>query len=180
VLKYYAIRQIGSVTAKYQRSPYRCRSNMPRLSRIAAFCALFSIPALAQIDPRVETAIVTETPINGVSTTPDGRVFLLYARVDGSTGPTIVERIGNTTEAYPNLEWNSYNSTKDPATHFVRINSQRIGPDGHLWAVQRVRSSSLSTLNPMKSRESIQWATSHSRIVYSTTSASTQRPTRLT
>jgi hypothetical protein len=108
---------------------------MPRLSRIAAFCALFSIPALAQIDPRVETAIVTETPINGVSTTPDGRVFLLYARVDGSTGPTIVERIGNTTEAYPNLEWNSYNSTKDPATHFVRINSQRIGPDGHLWAV---------------------------------------------
>ena len=108
---------------------------MSRVCRIAAFCALLSIPALAQIDPRIETAIVTETPINGVSTTPDGRVFLLYARVDGSTGPTIVEQVKNTTEAYPNLEWNSYNSTKDPATHFVRINSQRIGPDGHLWAV---------------------------------------------
>jgi hypothetical protein len=108
---------------------------MPSLRCIAAFCALLSIPALAQIDPRIETAIVTETPINGVSTTPDGRVFLLYARVDGSSGPTIVEQIGNTTKAYPNLEWNSYNSTKDPATHFVRINSQRIGPDGHLWAV---------------------------------------------
>ncbi|KAM0708618.1 hypothetical protein Q7P35_005270 [Cladosporium inversicolor] len=108
---------------------------MPHLCRIAAFCALLSLPALAQIDPRVETAIVTETPINGVSTTPDGRVFLLYARVDGSTGPTIVEQVGNTTEAYPDLEWNSYSSTKDPATHFVRINSQRIGPDGHLCAV---------------------------------------------
>ena len=108
---------------------------MLRLSRVAALCALLSVPTLAQIDSRLETAIVTATPINGVSTTPEGRTFLLYARVDGSTGPTIVEQVGNTTEAYPNLEWNSYNSTKDPATHFVRINSQRIGPDGHLWAV---------------------------------------------
>ena len=80
---------------------------MSRLCRIAAFCALLSIPALAQIDSRIETAIVTETPINGVSTTPDGRLFLLYARVDGSTGPTIVEQIGNTTEASPQLEGNS-------------------------------------------------------------------------
>jgi hypothetical protein len=108
---------------------------MPHICQFVALCALLSSSVLAQIDPRLHTAIVTETPINGVSTTPEGRVFLLYARVDGSTGPTIVERVGNTTEAYPNLEWNSYNSTKDPATHFVRINSQRIGPDGHLWAV---------------------------------------------
>jgi len=108
---------------------------MQRLCRIAAFCALLSTSALAQVDPRIETAIVTETPINGISTTPSGRTFLLYARVDNSTGPTIVEKLGNTTTAYPNLEWNSYTSTKDPATHFVRINSQRIGPDGHLWAV---------------------------------------------
>jgi len=91
--------------------------------------------ALAKQDPRLETAIVTETPINGVSTTPDGRTFLLYARVDGSTGPTVVESIGNTTMTYPNLEWNSYNASKDPSTHFVRINSQRIGPDGQLWIV---------------------------------------------
>jgi hypothetical protein len=91
--------------------------------------------ALAQQDPRLETAIVTDTPINGVSTTPDGRTFLLYARVDGSTGPTVVESIGNTTMPYPNLEWNSYNASKDPSTHFVRINSQRIGPDGQLWIV---------------------------------------------
>jgi len=108
---------------------------MPRLWLLAALCAFLSSPILAQLDPRLETAIVTETPINGVSTTPEGRIFLLYARVDGSTGPTIVEQVGNTTKPYPDLEWNSYNSTKDPATHFVRINSQRIGPDGNLWAV---------------------------------------------
>jgi hypothetical protein len=90
---------------------------------------------LAQQDPRLETAIVTDTPVNGISTTPEGRQFLLYARVDGSTGPTVVESIGNTTVPYPNLEWNSYNASKDPSTHFVRINSQRIGPDGQLWIV---------------------------------------------
>jgi hypothetical protein len=103
-----------------------------RLTLLSTF--LWSL-VFAQQDPRLETAIVTDTPINGISTTPEGRQFLLYARVDGSTGPTVVESIGNTTVPYPNLEWNSYNTSKDPSTHFVRINSQRIGPDGQLWIV---------------------------------------------
>jgi hypothetical protein len=103
-----------------------------RLTLLSTF--LWSL-VLAQQDPRLETAVVTDTPINGISTTPEGRQFLLYARVDGSTGPTVVESIGNTTVPYPNLEWNSYNTSKDPSTHFVRINSQRIGPDGQLWIV---------------------------------------------
>lgn len=103
-----------------------------RLTVLSAF--LWGL-VFAKLDPRLETAIVTETPINGVSTTPEGRTFLLYARVDGSTGPTVVESIGNTTMPYPNLEWNSYNASKDPSTHFIRINSQRIGPDGQLWIV---------------------------------------------
>jgi hypothetical protein len=89
----------------------------------------------ANLDPRLETGIVTETPINGVSTTPEGRTFLLYARVDGSTGPTVVESVGNTTTPYPDLAWNSYNASQDPSKHFVRINAQRIGPDGQLWIV---------------------------------------------
>ena len=103
-----------------------------RLTLLSTF--LWSL-VFAQQNPRLETAIVTDTPINGISTTPEGRQFLLYARVDGSTGPTVVESIGNTTVPYPNLEWNSYNASKDPSTHFVRINSQRIGPDGQLWIV---------------------------------------------
>lgn len=100
-----------------------------------ALCALLFNTVLTQQDPRVETAIVTDTPVNGVSTTPEGRVFLLYARVDGSSGSTVVEWKNGTTAPYPNLEWNSYNASKDPSTHFVRINSQRIGPDGNLWIV---------------------------------------------
>lgn len=102
---------------------------------LAGLCAIGIYNAFAQQDPRIDTAIVSETPVNGVSTTPGGRIFLLYARVDGSSGPTVVEWQNGTVTPYPNLEWNSYNSSKDPSTHFVRINSQRIGPDGHLWIV---------------------------------------------
>ncbi|KAK3070410.1 hypothetical protein LTR53_010507, partial [Teratosphaeriaceae sp. CCFEE 6253] len=88
-------------------------------------------------DPRIQTAITTQNPINGVSTTPDGRLFVLYARVDGSKGPQVAEwdYATNTSTAYPNAEWNNYTTGKDPATHLVRTNSIRIGPDGLLWLV---------------------------------------------
>ncbi|KAI1076123.1 major royal jelly protein [Whalleya microplaca] len=88
-------------------------------------------------DPRVQLALTLETPSNGVSTTPDGRTFLVYCRVDNSTGPGVVEWDNSTQTgtAFPDEEWNSYTATKDPATHFVNINAQRIGPDGALWIV---------------------------------------------
>lgn len=90
-------------------------------------------------DPRVKTELVLEHPANGVSTTPDGRIFLVISRVDGSTGPAIVEydRSTNTSTAYPNEEWNSYAEGKDPGTHFVGINGQRIGPDGKMYVVDK-------------------------------------------
>ena len=87
--------------------------------------------------PQITSALTLDTPVNGVSTTPDGRVFLLYARIDGSTGPQVVEwhSDDNTTTPIPDEEWNSYSEDKDPATHLIRTNSQRIGPDGALWLV---------------------------------------------
>ncbi|CAJ2503642.1 Uu.00g110360.m01.CDS01 [Anthostomella pinea] len=88
-------------------------------------------------DPRLVEAITTDPPINRVSTSPGGRLFVPYARIDGSTGPTVVEYnlTTNATTAYPDVRWNSYQPGDDPATAFVRINSQRIGPDGCLWLV---------------------------------------------
>ncbi|EME46713.1 hypothetical protein DOTSEDRAFT_169508 [Dothistroma septosporum NZE10] len=88
-------------------------------------------------DPRIETALTLDVPCNGVSTTPSGRLFLVLARVDGSKGPAVVEYNRTTKEmtAYPNEEWNSYQEGDDPTTKFVRINSQRVGPDGHLYLV---------------------------------------------
>ena len=90
-------------------------------------------------DPRLNIEVVLDVPTTGASTTPDGRIFFVLARVDGSTGPQLVEyhRSSNSTTAYPNEEWNSYSEGKDPATHFLGVNSQRIGPDGNLWAVDK-------------------------------------------
>ncbi|KAJ4395925.1 hypothetical protein N0V93_000141 [Gnomoniopsis smithogilvyi] len=101
---------------------------------------LVSLPlCLAAIDPRVQVALTLDTPCNGVSTTPDGRLFVLYARVDGTQAqglPEVVEWINGTGVPYPNAQWNSYaGPTSDAATTLIRVNSQRVGPDGNLWLV---------------------------------------------
>ncbi|CAK4033218.1 major royal jelly [Lecanosticta acicola] len=92
--------------------------------------------AVAIQDSRIKTALTLQTPVNGISTTPSGRLFVLFARVDGSKGIQVAEHLSDGTYApYPNLEWNSYAEGKDPSTHLIRTNSQRIGPDGLLWLV---------------------------------------------
>ncbi|KAF2170148.1 hypothetical protein M409DRAFT_19754 [Zasmidium cellare ATCC 36951] len=113
-----------------------------RLSTLTTFLAFLAAHADGQIytgprDPRIETALTLDVPTNGVSTTPDGRLFLVLARVDGSKGAQVVEynTTSKTMTPYPNEEWNSYSEGKDPATHLVRINSQRVGPDGKLYLV---------------------------------------------
>lgn len=95
------------------------------------------LSAIVNSQPALQAAVISDTPINGVSTTPDGRVFLLYARVDLSQGPQVVEWFNttNTTRPIPNEEWNSYTNGSDPTNHLIRTNSQRIGPDGALWLV---------------------------------------------
>ncbi|EMC92158.1 hypothetical protein BAUCODRAFT_142735 [Baudoinia panamericana UAMH 10762] len=92
---------------------------------LAAICAAVSAPFLS-------TRLV-----NGISLTPEGRVFLVFQRVDNSTGLTIVEynRTTNTSTAYPNAVWNNYTSGADPGSNFVGANAQRIGPDGNLYVV---------------------------------------------
>lgn len=108
-----------------------------RLHSIVPFISL--PPCLAATDPRVQVALTLDTPCNGVSTTPDGRLFVLYARVDGTQAqglPEVVEWINGTGVPYPNAHWNSYaGPSSDPATTLIRVNSQRIGPDGNLWLV---------------------------------------------
>lgn len=90
-------------------------------------------------DPRVQVELALNTPCNGVSLTPEGRLFLVYARVDGSKGPQVVEydRSTNKSTPYPDSEWNSYKTGDNPATHFLGVNAQRIGPDGALWIVDK-------------------------------------------
>ena len=115
----------------------------------STFCTLFSLAlafghGTAQTytgpeDPRVQVELTLDHPANGVSVSTDGRIFLVISRVDGSTGPAVVEfhREDNSTTAYPNEEWNAYEDGSDPGTHFIGVNSQRIGPDGKLYIVDK-------------------------------------------
>ncbi|KAF2765303.1 major royal jelly protein [Teratosphaeria nubilosa] len=91
-------------------------------------------------DPRLKTAIQLQRPCSGLSTTKDGRVFLVCQHTDGSApNPQLVEYniTTNTSTPYPNAAWNNYtaNSTLDPGQHFISANAQRIGPDGKLYVV---------------------------------------------
>jgi sugar lactone lactonase YvrE len=80
-------------------------------------------------------ALVIATPSTGVSTTPDGRRFLVLARIDGSPGPQLVELVGDDLRAFPDEDWNRWSPGAEPSRHFLRINAQRVGPDGGLWLV---------------------------------------------
>lgn len=108
---------------------------------LLALC-LYMRTAASQIytgpqDPRLVTQLSLQDVTNGVSTTPDGRIFLVLSRVDGYQGPQVVEydQATGTQTAYPDEVWTSYKEGDDPAQHFVSVNSQRIGPDGNLYIV---------------------------------------------
>ncbi|ROW10067.1 hypothetical protein VPNG_06558 [Cytospora leucostoma] len=105
----------------------------------AATVATLTAPSAAVTDPRIEVALALDTPCNGVSSTPDGRLFVLYARVDGTQAqglPEVVEWANGTGTPYPDASWNSYADGSDAATTLVRVNAQRVGPDGTtLWLV---------------------------------------------
>lgn len=90
-------------------------------------------------DPRLNVELVLQTPCPGVSLTTDGRLFLVYSYIDGSSGPQVVEynQTTNTSTPYPNAQWNSYKKGDDPGNYFVGVNAQRIGPDGQLWVVDK-------------------------------------------
>lgn len=116
--------------------PFDMVNNRVFASLLASFWSLaFPFLASAATDPRLQVALTLENPVNGVSTTPSGRTFVVFARVDGSKGPQVAEYTNNTFVPYPDAEWNSYTSGSDPATHLIRTNGQRIGPDGTLWIV---------------------------------------------
>jgi Major royal jelly protein len=83
----------------------------------------------------VERELVVPSPATGVSLTPAGRIFILFARIDESPGPQLVELIDDELRPYPSEAWNSWAPGHDASRNFVRINAQRVGPDGALWAL---------------------------------------------
>lgn len=81
--------------------------------------------ATAVVALALETAISLPHVTTGVTTTDDGRIFLVEIADDGR--PHITEWHGNATTDYPDAQWNREN--------LVHANSLRIGPEGDLWVV---------------------------------------------
>ena len=110
------------------------------VSKVLIFSVMFSeLLVMAQNNEKPNRLIEvyrSNEIITGVTTTQDGRIFLEYPHLDGSSGLRVAElQTDGSTRAYPDLSWNSWTPGDDPTRAFVRTNSIRIGPDGKLWVV---------------------------------------------
>ena len=108
---------------------------LPLLSAVF-LCAPHSVRADGAKGPLIDAIDLPSDVTNGVTTTPDGRVFMVISRLDGSKGPLVVEYTTDGKQTpFPNSTWNSWTAGDDPSNKLVRANSVRVGPDGNLWIV---------------------------------------------
>lgn len=102
----------------------------------AATAAMTSTSALAAED-RLKVLYSTDHVINGVTGTPDGRLFLPVQQQQAGVGPQLIEVKDGKAIPYPDESWNDLQDGQDAAGGFVGVNAARIGPDGALWVVDR-------------------------------------------
>ena len=91
------------------------------------------VPLLALVAPTFETFLRTDPNTNGVTTTADGRVFLVHPTAKPGQ-PRVVERRDGREVPYPATPMNFYKPGDDPKTGFVLINALRVWRGG-LWLV---------------------------------------------
>lgn len=101
---------------------------------LSALLSVAALPAKAETPP-LETVLKSDTVVNGIATTPQGRIFLPLSRLDESAGPRVVEWKNGKQIPFPDAAWNDWAKSGNAATSFVRVNALRIGPDGALWIV---------------------------------------------
>ncbi|SDZ17717.1 Major royal jelly protein [Micromonospora pattaloongensis] len=85
-------------------------------------------------DPRLTPVCAADRVWTGVTTTPDGRIFVSFPAADGP-GIQVGEVRDGTIAPYPDASWNAVREDHNPDGAFVRVNALRIGPDGYLWIV---------------------------------------------
>ena len=101
--------------------------------------ALSATDRLPPVLPTVEDSRLIEVAslqriANGVTTSPDGRVFLSHPQVEGP-GAQVSELRNGQPVPYPDLDTNVWKPDGDPTRTFMKVNSLRVGPDGDLWVV---------------------------------------------
>jgi sugar lactone lactonase YvrE len=90
----------------------------------------------APMDKLVPEFASTALIINGVTTTPGGRRFVVV-QPQKPDQPEIAEITAGSARPYPDAEWNNRRFSQNGRTAFVGANSLRVGPDGALWVVDR-------------------------------------------
>lgn len=86
---------------------------------------------------RLEPVFSSTLIVNGVTTTPGGRLFLPAQPARTGETPQLVEVVNGRSTAYPDEHWNGWTDGMDGADRFVGVNAIRMGPDGFLWVVDR-------------------------------------------
>ena len=85
-------------------------------------------------DPRLIEVAASNRVINGVTTSPGGRMFVSHPQVEGP-GAQVSEYKNGTFTPYPNLDYNLWKPDGDRTKTLMKVNSLRVGVDGDLWVV---------------------------------------------
>jgi sugar lactone lactonase YvrE len=113
-----------------------------RVLLVAALVSPFAVAAQDQLppvmptaeDPRLIEVASLDRIANGVTTSPDGRMFVSHPQVEGP-GAQVSEIRDGQLMPYPNLEISQWKPDENPTGTFMKVNSLRVGPEGDLWVV---------------------------------------------
>jgi len=113
-----------------------------RVLLVAALVSPFAVAAQDQLppvmptaeDPRLIEVASLDRIANGVTTSPDGRMFVSHPQVEGP-GAQVSEIRDGQLVPYPNLEISQWKPDENPTGTFMKVNSLRVGPEGDLWVV---------------------------------------------
>ena len=85
-------------------------------------------------DPRLIEVAASNRVINGVTTSPGGRMFVSHPQVEGP-GAQVSEYKNGAFAPYPDLAYNLWKPDGDRTKTLMKVNSLRVGVDGDLWVV---------------------------------------------
>lgn len=72
----------------------------------------------------------------GVAVARDGRIFANFPRMETDTIPYSVAYVnGNQATVFPNADWNTWNPSLPPQSHFVCVQSVYIDDQNNLWVL---------------------------------------------
>ncbi|WP_198297901.1 SMP-30/gluconolactonase/LRE family protein [Bordetella genomosp. 9] len=111
------------------------------IARIASACLAIAIIQGCATHQESNEALVPmfqgQRVWNGVTTTPEGRVFVSYPQADGAGMQVAELDAQGRPYPFPDATWNAPQdwSAGTVGSGFVHVNALRIGPDGNLWIV---------------------------------------------